>query len=162
LPELRDVELVGADPGPERGDEQANFIVGQDLVVARLLRVDDLAAEREDGLGAPIPSLFRRATRRSSLDQEELSVLWIALRALGELRGESLVVHAPLAGQLTRLAGGLPRLGGSHALVDDLPRRRRVFLEGLGELVIDDLLDQALDVAVAELGLGLPFELRLR
>src|SRR5207245_6522290 len=140
----------------------ADFIVGQDLVVARLLRVDDLAAERKDRLGAPIPSLLRRAARRGPLDQEELTVLRIALRALGELRGEPLVVHTPLAGQLARLAGSLSRLGGSHALVDDLPRRRRVFLEGLGELVVDDLLDEALDVAVAELGLRLPLELRLR
>src|SRR5207249_3086084 len=67
-----------------------------------------------------------------------------------------------LAGQLARLAGGLARLGGPHALVDDLPRGGRVLLESLGELVIYDLLDQAFDVAVAELGLGLPLELRLR
>src|SRR5439155_7833495 len=150
-----------ADPGPERRDEQSDFIVGQDLVVPRLLRVDDLAPEREDGLGAPIPSLLRRAAGRGSLDDETLTVLRVALRALGELRGESLVVHAPLARQLARLAGGLPRLGGAHALVDDLARRRRVFLEGFGELVVDDLLDEALDVAVAQLGLRLPLELRL-
>src|SRR5215813_6357821 len=37
-----------------------------------------------------------------------------------------------------------------------------IFRERFGELVVDDLLDQALDVAVAELGLRLPFELRLR
>ena len=39
---------------------------------------------------------------------------------------------------------------------------RRVLLEEGAELVVDDRLDDALDLGVAELGLGLPFELRLR
>ena len=39
---------------------------------------------------------------------------------------------------------------------------RRVLLEERAELVVDDRLDDALDLGVAELGLGLAFELRLR
>ena len=80
----------------------------------------------------------------------------IALRAVGELGGQPLVVEALLARQLARLARRLAGLGRPHALVDDLAGGRRVFLEGLGQLVVDDLLDEALDVGVAELGLGLP------
>ena len=44
-----------------------------------------------------------------------------------------------------------------HALGD-----RRVLFEERAELVVDDRLDDALDLGVAELGLGLAFELRLR
>ena len=77
------------------------------------------------------------------------------------MAGQPLVVAPALAGQLARLARGLARLRRPHALVGDLARGRRILLEGLGEAVVDDLLDQALDVGVAELGLGLPLELRI-
>ena len=39
---------------------------------------------------------------------------------------------------------------------------RRVLFEKRAELVVDDRFDDALDLGVAELGLGLAFELRLR
>src|SRR5206468_11533180 len=156
------VELIRTDAGAERRDEQPDFVVGQDLVVARLFRVDDLAAERKHRLRAAVSSLLRRAAGGGALDQEQLAVLGIALRALGELGGEAFVVDALLAGQLARLAGGLARLRGPHALVDDLPRGGRVLFEGLGELVVHYLLDQTLDVAISELRLGLPFGVRLR
>ena len=41
-------------------------------------------------------------------------------------------------------------------------RDRRVLFEVGAELVVEDRLDDALDLGVAELGLGLPFELRVR
>src|SRR2546426_7520388 len=63
------------------------------------------------------------------------------------------VVPPALARQLPGLAGGFSRLSGAHALVDDLARGRRVFLEGLGQLLVHDLLHQPLEVGVAELGL---------
>ena len=83
--QLADVELLGADPGAERRDEQPDFIVGQDLVVARLLRVDDLAAQRQHRLGLPVAALLGRAAGGVALDQEDLAELRIPLRAVGEL-----------------------------------------------------------------------------
>ena len=162
IPELREVELLGADARPQRRDEQPDFVVGEDLVVAGLLGVDDLAAQREDGLRAAVAPLLGRAAGGIALDQEDLAVLRIALRAIGELGRQPLVVAARASRELARLARRLACLGRPHALVRDLARGGRIFLERLGQLVVDDLLDEALDVAVAELGLGLALELRIR
>src|SRR6185369_12145270 len=96
---------------------------------------------------------------RIALDDEELTVLRIALRTVGQLGGQPLVVATALARQLARLPRRFPCLGRPHAFVDDLAGGGRILLERLGELLVDDLLDQALDVCVAELGLGLPLEL---
>ncbi len=41
--QLGDVEIVLADTGAERGDQAADFLVPQHLVVARLLHVEDLS-----------------------------------------------------------------------------------------------------------------------
>ncbi len=49
----------------------------------------------------------------------------------------------------------------SIAFCDDLLGRGRVLFEELAELVVDDLGDDPLDLAVAQLGLGLPLELRV-
>ena len=161
IAELREVELLGADPRPHRRDEQTDLVVGEHLVVTRLLRVDDLAPQRQHRLGPAVAALLGRAAGRVALDQEELAGPRLALRAVGELRREPFVVAPALAGELARLPRRLARLRRPHALVGDLPRGRRILLEGLGQLVVDDLLDEPLDVRVAELGLGLALELRL-
>src|SRR6266545_1049872 len=160
--ELRDVELFGPDSRPQCRDQQPDFLVREDLVIASLLGIDDLAPQRQDGLRLPIPSLLGRAAGRVALHEKDLAELGIALGAVRELRRQPLVVAPALARELPRLPGRLPRLGRSHALVGDLPRRRRVLLEGLGQPVVDDLLNQTLDFRVPELRFGLPFELRIR
>src|SRR5205823_2402799 len=63
--------------------------------------------------------------------------------------------------ELPRLARRLARLRRPRRLVRDLARGGRILFERLGELVVDDLLDEALDVAVAELRLRLTLELRI-
>src|SRR5262249_4141898 len=94
------------------------------------------------------------------LDDEELAVLGIALRAVRQLGGQTLVVAPALARELARLAGRLTSLSRAHTLVRDLARSGRIFLERLRPSLVYGLLDQALDDGVAELGLRLPLELR--
>src|SRR6267378_3754026 len=170
---LRDEEIARLDdrvhvPEEEREEQRADVgtvHVGirhqDDLVVARLLRVDDLAAQRENRLRLAIAPLLGRAAGRIALDQEQLAVLRVALRAIGQLGGQTLVVAPALARQLAGLARGLARLSGAHALVDDLARGGGIFLERLGQLLVDDLLHEALEVGVAQLGLRLALELRI-
>src|SRR5262249_8659330 len=110
--QLREVELLRADARAHRRDEQTDFIVGDNLVVPRLLRVDDLAAQRQDRLRLAIASLLGRAAGGIALDEEELAILWVALRAVGQLGRQSLVIAPALARQLARLARGFPRLRG--------------------------------------------------
>src|SRR5713226_8113833 len=52
----RDVEVVLADSRAERGDEGADLLVREHLVEPRLLDVEDLAAQGQDGLVAAVAS----------------------------------------------------------------------------------------------------------
>ena len=74
-----------------------------------------------------------------------------------------LLSSAPLRRTRSRALRAASRArAASTALSDDLLRDRRVLLEIRPELVVDDRLDDPLDLGVAELRLGLPFELRPR
>ena len=78
------------------------------------------------------------------------------------LPGQRRVLERRLAaGQVARLAGGGAGPGRVDRLEDDPARVGRVLLEELGELAVDDRLDEALDRRVAELGLRLALELRV-
>ena len=83
--QLREVLLVLADAGAHRGDEHADLLRGQHLVEARLLDVQDLAAQRKDRLIATVAALLGRAARGITLDDVELGKRRVALLAIGEL-----------------------------------------------------------------------------
>src|SRR5262249_8391467 len=160
IAELRQVLVVASDPRTERGDQELDLLRRQHLVEARLLDVQDLPAQRQDGLVLPVPPLLRRAAGRVALDDEEFREGWVTLLAIGELpRQRSAVESALAARQLLRLAGGLPNACGLDALGDDATRLWRMLLEVDRQPVVDQRLDDALHLAVAELRLRLPFEL---
>jgi hypothetical protein len=119
--QLRDSRSV-FDARAEGGDHRADFLVGEDLVEACLLDVDDLAADREDRLEVTVASLLGGAAGRVALDQEELGALAF-LGAVGELAGQAAAFHRGLAHDLARLAGGYARGGGKDGLLDDAPWR---------------------------------------
>ncbi len=66
IAQLREVELV-VDTGAERGDDRLDFGVLQHPVDARLLDVDDLAAQRQDRLEHRVAAALRRAAGRITL-----------------------------------------------------------------------------------------------
>ncbi len=151
-----------ADAGAEGGDHGPDLLVLEDLVEAGLLDVEDLAPERQDGLEAAVAALLGRAAGRVALDDEDLGQWPGRVLAVGELAGEATSTRArPCAGSAPGLAGGLAGPGGVDGLLDDLLGDRRVLLEVGRELLVDDGLDDALDLGVAELGLGLALELRV-
>ena len=87
----------------------------------------------------------------------------VALLAVGELAGQAAALERAFAPhEVARLARRFARPRGVDGLVDDALGDRRIFLEERAELVVDDRLDDALHLAVAELGLGLALELRVR
>src|SRR5262249_31842926 len=130
---------------------------------ARLLDVEDLALERQDRLEAPVASLLRRAACRFALYDVELAERGVALLAVGELaRQRAAVERALAADEIARLARGLPRARGVDRLADDAARHRRVLLQVVTQLVVENGLDDALHLGVPELRLGLTLELRVR
>ena len=160
--QLGDVEIVQADAGADGRDHRADFLVPQHLVVARLLDVQDLALERQNRLIAPVAAALGGAAGRFALDQEQLAALRILLLAIGQLAGQAAGIERALAPrQVAGLARRFARARGIDRLADDLPHHRRVLVEVLAQLLVHQLHDKALNVAV-QLALGLAFELRLR
>ena len=159
---MRGVEIVLADAGAQRGDDGANFLVAQHLVVAGLFDVEDFALERQDGLIAAVAALLGRAAGRFALDDENFAARRIALLAIGQLAGQAAGIHGRFAArELAGLARGFAGARGVNALADDAARDGGMLVEIFAQAFVDELLDLALDVAI-ELALGLPLELRLR
>src|SRR5919197_2682863 len=159
--QLRDVELV-EDAGADRGDHRLDLRVREHLVDSVLLRVDDLAAQREDRLVRPVARVLRGTAGRVALDEVELRRFGVANLTVGELAGKRRALERALAArELPRLARRLPRTRGRDGLLDDLPRVGRVLLEELREALVHRLLHEPTDSRVPELRLRLALELRL-
>ena len=149
-------------PQPSAGDQRADFLRGDHLVEARALDVQDLALERQDGLGATVPALLGRATGAVTLDDEDLGERGILLLAVGELAGKTCDIEGSLAARhLARLAGGFAGTGGIEDLADDGLGLGGVLEQELGELLGDAGLDRPLHLRRHELVLGLRGELRI-
>ena len=97
-----------------------------------------------------------------TFDQEQLCIDVRLAATIGQLARQAVAFEAVLAArQLSRLARGLARFRRKHALLEDRLRVLRIFLEIAAESFVDHRADEAFDLAVAELRLRLPFELRL-
>src|SRR5688572_4601569 len=161
--QARDVEVLDADAAAERGDHRLDLVAAEHLVEAGLLDVQNLAFDGQDGLEAAIAALLGRAAGRLALDDVDLALRRVALLAIRKLSRKAAAVERALAShQISRLAGRFARPRGIDRLADDALGNGRRFLQILAELVVDDRLDDAFDLGVSELRLGLSFELRLR
>ena len=85
----------------------------------------------------------------------------VFLRAIGEFAGQVHRIERALAHNLAGFAGGLARAGRFYGFADDLFGVRRVLLEVVHQLVVDERIHRAFHVGV-EFAFGLPLELRLR
>src|SRR5205814_4479244 len=117
VPHLLDVEVV-ADARAHRGDEVADLVRGEDLVKARLLDVENLAAQGQDRLRAPVAAALRRAAGRVALDDVELALRRVPLRAVGQLAGQRARLEQALElDEVARLARRLARTGRGERLL---------------------------------------------
>src|SRR5690606_2518259 len=134
-----------ADARPQRGDERDDLRAGEHLLEAGLLHVQDLAAQREDGLVAAIAALLGAATCAVTLDDVQLALGGVAALAVGKLAGKPTALQDALATHgLPGLAGGETGAAGVTDLADDLLRRARGLLQEDRELLVHHLLDQPL------------------
>jgi hypothetical protein len=107
-------------PGAAGGDERADFLVGEHLVEAGLLGVDEFAAQRKDRLKRPIAALLggsrrRSRPRRCRVHGERGSRSEQSASFPGSPPPES----APFADGFPGLAARLAGAGGVERLVDD-------------------------------------------
>jgi len=159
--QLAHVELV-QDPGAEHLDHGRDFVVAEHAVVRRLPHVEDLAAQGQDRLGIRVARADGGPACRVTLDQVQLALVGLVRLRILELGHAAAAERVlGLADQVLGLLGRDPRLARLQRLVDDLLRLGWVLLPPGLEVLADDRLDHAGNVRVAELGLGLPLELRL-
>ena len=126
-------------PGADGRDHRPDFFVAQHLVVARLLDVQDLALQRQDRLVAAVAAALGGAAGRFALHQEQLAALRILLLAVGQLARQAAGIERALAPrQIARLARRLARPRRVDRLADDLLHHRRVLVEVLAQLLVDE------------------------
>ena len=148
-----------ADAGADGGDEGPDFLVGENLVETGLLGVDQLAAEREDGLEAAVAALFGGAASGVALDDVDLAQGGVALGAVCEFAGEAAAGEGALADGLAGFTGGLASAGSVEGFINDAFADLGVGFEILGEALVAQRADDALDLGGEEFDLGLGFEL---
>ena len=158
--QLRQIEILLTDAGAERRDDGADLGRGEHLVEPGALDVQDLAAQGQDRLEAPVAPLLGRAAGRITLDEKQLAELGVALLAVRKLAREVRdVEHALAAREIARLARRLARDRG----LDHLGKHRlglaRALLEPLAELLGDHGLDRGPHLGRHQLLLGLRGEL---
>src|SRR5918998_5668724 len=160
VPALRHVEGL-PHAGADGADHGLYLDVGEDLVHVGLLDVEDLAAQRQDGLEISLPALLARTARRVALDDVQLAPGRVLGRAVCQLARQRRALQVALADRIPHLARRLTGPRRLQGLVDDRLRLGRMLLQELGQELVRGALDEALDLGVPQLGLGLALELRL-
>src|SRR5690606_30900363 len=80
------VDVVGvADTRSEGRDQRDDLLAREHLVKTSFLDVEDLAAERENGLRRTIATLLRTTAGAVSLDEKELGLCGVTFLAVREL-----------------------------------------------------------------------------
>ena len=68
-----------ADTSAQSGDQVPDLLRREHFVEAGFFHVEDLSAQGQDGLVAPIAAGFCGASGGVALDDEKLAVLWVAI-----------------------------------------------------------------------------------
>ena len=160
--QFRDVEIV-ADAASERQHHGRELVVAVDLVNARLLDVQHLAPQRQDGLNVRVAPHLRGTAGGITLDDVDLGLRRVVLAAVDQFARHAVRLQRRLAPhEFAGAARGLARVRRLHRLFEDGLRHSRVLLEELAQLVVHDARHERADLGVAELCLCLALELRLR
>ena len=134
------VELVRAGIDAERDRDVMHFLRLQDLARVDFPGVQDLAAQRHDGLELAIARLLRRAAGGVAFDQEQLAALRILRRAVGELARQRRTADDALARDRLRCLQARLRAGDRE--LRDLLARLRMLVQPEAELILDDAGDE--------------------
>ena len=127
-----------ANAGADGRDHRLDFSVFENLIHARFLDVDQLAANRQNRLIAPVASLLGGAAGGIALDNVKLGEFRIALRTIGQFAGQSAAGQRAFANCFPRLSSGFPRPRGSKHLVENAARNRRILVEVSHQSVVSD------------------------
>ena len=153
---------VNAEAYADALDDVHNRLRLEHLVPHYLLDIENLTAQRQDGLSVAVASLLGRTAGRVTLDEEYLALLGVAVGAVGKFARESTASHWVLAlHTLACLACCDTCCGCKNHLVAYHLGLLGVLLKIVGQSLAYGLLYGSCHFAVAELGLGLALKLWL-
>ena len=150
-----------ADARAERRDHRLDFRVFEHFVEADALHVENLPAQRQNRLRAPIPSLFGGAAGGIALDEIDFALRGIFFRAVRQFPGKTAALKRAFADGFPRLARGFAGARGVRRRGDDRLRRRRFFFKNVFQTVSDDGLHDALDFRIRQPRFVLRLKLRV-
>ncbi len=132
------------------------------LVPLYFLHVQNLTAQRQDGLVEAVAALLGGTAGGVSLDEEYLALLRVLDGTVSELSGKTAACHEVLAlHTLACLACCDTCRSCQHHLLANLLCLVGMLFQIVGKCLVHGLLNGSLHLAVAELGLGLSLELWL-
>ncbi len=157
----RVIGTVGVDADGNR--DVVDFGVGKQAVAIHLPGVQDLAAQRKDGLVFLVTAHLGAAAGGVALNQKDLVVGGVAAFAIGELAGQNryagaLALFYLLAGLLARLCGLDRQFGQFFAVVHVLVQpefergAHKAGDQAHGVAGVQSLLDLALELGIQHLG----------
>ena len=121
--------VFGAEGDAHGGDHVLDFFIVVDLVLLGFLYVQNLTAQRKNGLEVTIASLLGASAGAVSFHQVQFAVTRIAVGAVGQFAGQAGAgQHIFALHHLPGLASGLTRLSGQDNLRYDLFSFLRMFL----------------------------------
>ena len=159
IAEFLNVELV-VNAGAQGSDNGLDLVVFQHLVQAGFFHIEDLAPQRQNRLIHGVPTTFGRTAGGVALHNVELGFGWVLGPAVRKLAGESAQVGGGFPPHhFPSFAGRHPGVRRGYRLVDNHLGFGRVCVQPVGNVLVDGFLHKAPHLGVAQLRLGLPFEL---
>ena len=159
ITELGNIEIV-VDAGPEGGDHGFDLRVAVDPVQTGFFHVEDLSAERKDGLRRTVAGALGAAAGRIALHDVDLAVFRVFVGAVRKLAGQRHAVQRRFTpGQLSGLAGGLPGSLGQDGFFHDGFCHGGIFFKVDLQLLAHHVVHGRTGFGIAELDLGLGFKL---
>eukprot|EP00968_Pinguiococcus_pyrenoidosus_P015269 scaffold1402_cov254-Pinguiococcus_pyrenoidosus.AAC.11 len=162
IAELLGIHRGPADAQPDRRDHGLKLLVLVDLLRFGFLDVEDLSAQRQDGLRLPVPRLLRRARGTVAFHEVELRLPAVAAAAVRQLpRKHGADQNRLSTHHLASGFGGGCRVRSFHALLQDGLKELLIEVEGLVQLFRNDGVHGLPNLRIAEAALRLALELRL-
>ncbi len=153
--------VFAAGAAAERLDQVADLLVGAQLFATGAGDVEDLAAQRQDGLVGAVARLLGRAASRIPFDDEKFRTFGCVLRAVGKLAGQAQLAHRGLAVDFLFLAAADALVGALDHPFEQLCRLGRVVGKIMVERIAQRVFDDALCFDGCQLVLRLADEFRL-
>ena len=160
IPQLGDVEIF-VDAGSKGRDHGADLRIAQDPVQSCLFHVQDLSAERQDRLCFPDPCLLCASACRVSLNDEDLAVFRIFIRAVCQFSRKASAGQRALSCGFPCFPCGISCPLCQKGLFTDRPRDLWVLLQIIGQLLPDNGIDGRSGLGVSEFLFGLTLKLRI-